>query len=813
VQAGLKQFPTSPGADTTFPVTVAGTSCAAGCAIPFGSIAPIAPNFYNQKDFIINGDYTQGKHQLSFHVLYDRQRSPNPNFDTPEPQFTGDVAVDARKYLFKDTWILSNRLVNDFRASYSRFLLDYGVPPTFSNFPNIELDDSGLDIGPQGCSPQSNVINTYEARDTLSYVRGNHTFKWGGSYTRWIAPSNFLPRARGEWDYANLNQFVNDLVPTGLNGALRGAGSGLFSGNQYGIALFAQDDWKVTPRLTLNLGLRYEWNSVPFGETLQGLNSIANLPGLGAPLYPGGPSSIIFGTPKSDTNNFAPRLGFAYDPLGNGKWAVRGGFGISYDVTPQNFPSISLAPELQTEQRPTLTCGLPGAPAWCATGQGFLAGGGLLQVNVPCTDQADCRASTGSYDVNVVEPKILTWSLGVQHALPGNSSIEVRYVGTRGLDLPIQAQLAFESGFEAGLPAIPTYFSGSTVPATVAAGSPNLQQWDTFESNANSCPTTGPSPFIYGAEGFCGGAMTGFPPLASSIYHGVSVDFNHPIGHGITFRANYTFSKDIDDVTNELFSSRVNPRRSQDWRDLGADRGLSALDIPHKLALSWVYDMPGWNSDNAFARGLTHGWEFSGTWIATSGPPVTILNDIDANGNEDSAGDRPILNPAGTVNAPSFVDFVCNDGAGGATRIVSASAQDPNTGLVAGCGAGNDANIVGYVAQDPTAKYVQADLGAKSTVKNNTWRSPGSNVWNMAFNKKTKITERLSLQLGFSAYDIFNHRSYALAPPSVFETGVTSVNNADSTTYSDITSGALFLNPTQFSGGSRQMQLQVKLIF
>jgi hypothetical protein len=184
------------------------------------------------------------------------------------------------------------------------------------------------------------------------------------------------------------------------------------------------------------------------------------------------------------------------------------------------------------------------------------------------------------------------------------------------------------------------------------------------------------------------------------------------------------------------------------------------------------------------------------------------LNDVDANGNLDSAGDRPIFNPAGTVNAGTGADFVCNDGAGGATRIVAAS--DVNANGFANCGAGDDANVVGYVTQDPTARYVQAQLGAKSTVKANTWRSPGINTWNMGFAKTTKINERLSLQAGFSAYDIFNHRSYSLAQPSVFEP---LVNNADSTTYTDITSGSLFLNPRQFSGGSRQIQLNVKLIF
>jgi hypothetical protein len=278
----------------------------------------------------------------------------------------------------------------------------------------------------------------------------------------------------------------------------------------------------------------------------------------------------------------------------------------------------------------------------------------------------------------------------------------------------------------------------------------------------------------------------------------------------LSLRANYTFSKNIDDATNELFSSRVNPRRVEDWQDLADTRGLSALDVTHKLALSWVYDIPGWNSDNAFARGLTHGWQASGTWIVSSGPPITILNELDANGNFDSAGDRPILNPAGTVNAGSTVGFVCNDGAGGATRIVGSGDVDANG--FANCGANDDANVVGYVAEDPSAKYVQADLGAKSTVKSNTFRTPTTNVWNMGFSKMTKINERLSLQLGFSAYDIFNHRNYVLAPPSVFESGVTTVNNALSTTYADPFS-SLFLDKTQFSGGSRQMQLQVKLIF
>jgi len=799
VQDVLSQFPTAPTASGTELVQAPGCPTA-GCAIEVGQISPRAPNFTNQRDFIINGDYIQGKHSISFHALYDRNRAPNVNASTPQSQFTGDTAVDARKYLLKDTWTITPRVVNDFRASYSRFSLAFNVPPTYSNFPNAEIDADGLNIGPQGCSPQSNIINTYQLLDNMTYVKGKHTIKFGGEWRHWIAPGNFLPRSRGEWDYVDLTQLVNDFVPQGSNGALRGAGSGFFAGNQNGIYAFLQDDWKVTSRLTLNLGLRYEWNGVGRDTALQNLNSISDLPG----------TNFQFGTPSSDLNNFGPRVGFAYDVFGNGKWAVRGGFGISYDVTPQNFPSISLPPQLQTEQNPTLTCNL-GGPAWCAnfdpiaygkgenTGQGFLAGGGLLQVNVPCTDQLTCRSSTGSLIVPTVQPKIMNWTLGIQHQLGSSSSIEVRYLGTRGLSLPIQAQLNTQTGFTAGLGALPTFFSASDIPATITGGA-RLLDWNTFEGNTGDCPTTGPSPFIHGADGFCS-VVTGFPPLASSTYHGVSVDFNHRVGHGLSFRANYTYSRTIDDATNELFSTFTDPRRAQDWANVGNDRGASTLDVPNKLALSWVYEVPGLHGGHNFVNNLTGGWQFSGTYLAFSGQPVTVINGgIDANGNTDGAGDRPVFNPTGIGNTASEAGFVC---------------ATPGTGATFICDGSNDALVAGYYALTPNAKYIQANLGTESTLGRNTFRAPGVNVWNMGVGKRIKLSERFGLQLRVDANDIFNHRNFSLAQPSVFEP---LVNNALSTSYNNIASffasgNDQFLNARQFSGGSRNMQLSAKFTF
>jgi outer membrane receptor protein involved in Fe transport len=174
---------------------------------------------------------------------------------------------------------------------------------------------------------------------------------------KYIAPTNVLQRSRGEWDYTSLNGFINDFVPTGINGALRGAGSGFVADNYNAIYWFLQDDIKVSQRLTVNAGLRYEYTGVPRAEGDQALNAISNDPALG----------LIFRKPKADKNNFAPRLGFAYDPTGRGKWSIRGGAGFAYDVTPNNFAINSLPPQLQTEQSPTVTCGLSNPPAWCAT--------------------------------------------------------------------------------------------------------------------------------------------------------------------------------------------------------------------------------------------------------------------------------------------------------------------------------------------------------------------------------------------------------------------------------------------------------------
>lgn len=774
VRSILSQFPTAAAADSP-PEVVNGVS------IPIGTFQPAAPNYLNQHDFNTNVDLNLARHQIRGRFLYDRQRSPNVNPDTPLAQFTGSLSADSRKIILTDAWAISDRVINDFRASYSRFVQAYTVPSQFANFPNAEIDVLGLNIGPQGDSPQSYVQNNYQALDTISIVKGAHALKFGPEYRRWIAPSNFLPRERGEWDYADLQTFINDQVPTGFNGALRGAGSGLFDGNQYALYGFLQDDWKVTPRLTLNLGLRYEWTSNPAAAKLQTLNALSTLPGV-----------FQFRNPRTDKNNFMPRLGFAWDPTGVGKWAVRGGFGVSFDVTPQNFSLLQLPPQLQTEQNPDITCTLPGSPPWCANflaggpGSGFLTGGGLLQVNVPPTTREEAQAATQGIILDQVQPKVLTWTLGVQRELADNTSLEVRYLGTRATQLLVQSRINTISAFSAGLDPLPTFFNASQVPGTIAGGS-RLSDFENFD------------PFIHPEFS----TLTAFEPIGSSIYHAGSIDLNRRFKGGLMVRANYTYAHNIDDATNELFSSVVNPRRPYDWMNLAQDRANSTLDVRHKFALSWIYEFPNLGINSGFMKTMIHGWQLNGTYLVQSGQPVSLLANSDSNANGDAAADRGILNPGGIQGIGTAVNFVCA-GAGGATSIAS---------FDTGC-AGGSGNVAGYIAQNSSARYVQAELGAFPTLGRNSFVSPGVNVWNMGLFKNTKLSEGTTLQFRVDTFNTFNHRNYSLAQPTVFQTGVLigTVNNALSTTYSNITSD-LFLNERQFTGGNRQMQLGVKLIW
>jgi hypothetical protein len=766
-------LPPAPVADPGQNVTVANNATGALVPIEVGALTPAAPNFFTQHDFQTNGDINLGNHRISLRFAYDRFRAPLVSA-FPLPVFTGGQQFDAKSAMVSEVYSISPTIINEFRAGYRRSQLATGVPDiappgNLDVYPNLIIEQlGGLELGPDGNSPQSNVLNQYQWVDNLSILRGAHNIKLGADARLWIAPGVFLPRERAEYRYSVLDKFVKDAVPDNL--ALRGVGDGSFAGNQKAIFWFIQDDWKLHPRLTLNLGLRYEFVTNPRDDGKQAINSVSD------PQNPTnrGLSPLLFRVPRQDINNFAPRIGFAWDMFADHKTAMRGGFAVAYDVIFQNLALLQLPPQLQQELGVEQACvALSPQPSWCpapsagpyneefivANGTNFLANAGLPGTFIPQTlSPADARAGTQALMVDTVAPKTLTWSLGIQHELGQNNALEVRYVGTRGINLP--AQIRRNAALVPDTLFLPTFFSASDVPANVPITAPSVADFQ----NAAIRP--------YAADGFLSN-ITAFDPASSSTYHGGSIEFTRRFkslgrwGNGVFLRTGYTFSKAIDNATNELFTSQVNPRRPQDFLDLREERGRSTIDHPHKFTIAAIYELPKYDGDSAWLGYVLNQWQVSASYIAESGQPVTALSFVDANGNGDAAGDRAIFNPGFTArNTATGVNAVCRAGGTGATSIVA-----PDV-----CGAGD---TVGYVAVNPAAQYVQALPGARTNVGRNTLDSPGLNNWNMSFSKKTRMTERVSLEFRADMQNVFNHGQPILGSGNISGFNTNAINGTD----------------------------------
>jgi len=767
----LGNFPVAPTGDLgTVPVTVGATTT----DIPIGNLVIVSPTFQREHDVQFNSDYTWRNHQFGARFLFNQIKFILP-VNSTQAQFNQDQLVHNRKVALNDVWTINSHLVNDLRVQYS-YYAQLDLNPCTVCPPDVTIGDLGFNtIGPG--DNQTQKQNSYQIADTFSWSHGKHTFKFGGQYNHFIYPQFFLPRSNGDNWYDSLTEFINDEQSNNLGRTLRNAGTGSFLGTQSAFYGFAQDDFKLTPRLTLNLGLRYEYWTNPLGDSTQVLNAISNVPGV-----------VTFGVPKTDKNNFAPRVGFAFDPRGNGKTAIRAGFGIAYDVKFQNFASITLPPQLQSELDPTSACTLTPQPTWCANPNfaGFLAGGGLPQTYVPPATQADARALTTSFIDDTVMPKILTWSLGVQHEIYRNASVEVRYLGTRGISLPVQFRRNRISAFDAGLTPLPEYFRAADVPATVNASAPTRAPFDAFNSN------------IYAPFGFAAN-VTSDPPFGSSVYHAGSVAFTQRSRMGLTFNANYTYAHTLDNSTNEFFTSLLNPRRGQDTNRISEDWSSSDLDVRHKMALSWTYQVPNLKSDSRLVKALVNGFQIGSVFLAQTGQPVTLQSGSDANVNADSAGDRVMFNPFGT-----------NPTGGSDTTRVCAPAGGGSTVIAATCPAGN--NTVGYLALDPTARYVVAGKGVAANVGRNSFNSPGFATLNMSLGKSFHFTEGKYLQAKVDVFNILNHANYALSNGNVFS--VAGVTTATTTGGYVQPLNPNFLNASKFfSGGIRSMTLGLKFVF
>jgi outer membrane receptor protein involved in Fe transport len=797
--AGLTQIAALPGAspfivnllrnNLVLPTTASQTQTVLGTAgIPFGVVSLITPGGSREQQYQINIDHSlnsrnQFRYRFSSDVLSSQQPgNGNPKFNNMQDQI-------AR--LFSAGWIntLNASTVNEVRVAYKRFITDFPLnDAAFNTFPNITVASLNLGLGPNSNLPQGGLNDSYQIYDSLSYSRGRHNFKFGGEVRFLIFTSFFLPRGRGDYNYATLDELVTDQVPSNVD--LRGVGSAAFTGNQRKYYAFAQDDWKVTPNLTLNLGLRYEYLTLPRDAALQALNGISSVPGV-----------IQFNVPKTDKNNFAPRLGLAYSPEFTNKWgrklsgtrgqsSIRAAFGINYYETYQNLYLLNLPPQFQQEISASARGYLPP----------FLQNGGVSPTPIPPTTPALARSATSSFIVDAVEPYIMSGTLSYQRELSSGTLLEVRYLHTAGRHLPVQIRL--NGGVvDKNKLIIPTFLTNPT--AAQLAGRPTL---GSLGLQVDPDGTTHRFPTRLGSLGFAG-AVTSFEPEGNSVYDAGSVSLTRRLTRGLAFTAAYTYSRAFDNATNELFSSTVNPRRAQNGFDLSQERSLSAIDVPQRFVASFNYDLPWFNTSNdSLLKGVLGGWQFNGVFQVQSGQLITPQSTIDSNRDRDSAADRTIVNLSGVHGTGSGVYGVNAAG----VRIVDANGAD----LL------GDGSTVAYVAINPNAQYIQAGYGALANAGRNTLRTNAWNRTDLTFVKNVHFKERYTFQLAAEVGNFFNQRIRTIgdfgSPFFVNQNDFNGTNQfgigAVSFAFPDVTS-PLFNNYSTGNFSGRTVQLRGKFIF
>jgi hypothetical protein len=404
----------------------------------------------------------------------------------------------------------------------------------------------------------------------------------------------------------------------------------------------------------------------------------------------------------------------------------------------------------------------------------FLANGGLPAgsgsgLNTFATI-ADQRAATANFLPPVQKlPYSETWTLGVERVFNKKYTAEVRYVGTRGIHLPVQQQLNVQPKVTSSL-FLPTFLTPPDA-ATVAGLTTTLAQ-------INGQPRILPA---FTAAGFPNG-ITSFQPFGQSIYHGLQTQLTRNYSNGLQLLAAYTWSHLIDNSTADVFSTLLTPRRPQNSQNFAADMSTSALDRRQRLSFEAIYDLPFFkDSSNWMAKNLLGNWKLVPTWQLQSPEFYTPQSGVDSNLNGDSAPDRTIINPNGVPGTGTAVTPLLN-------------------------GAGD---TVGYVANNPNAQYIQAGKGALATAGRNTLATPRTNNWDMAVVKRFNTSERTNLEFTAQAFNIFNHSQFI--PGSV--NTVNSIGYTGITGFVRVNSGA-FNDPTQaFANNARVMQLVMKFNF
>jgi hypothetical protein len=711
------------------PTANAGTTLVNGTAIPLGALSFASPNYNNSYHAIVAVDYNlSSKDQLRGRYIYDKKSGLDNNANLPifyQPSPTTNNSGS-----FSEFHNFSPTLENELRVAYTRSNAQIGAGnysfPGLNAFPNLSYDDLGLQLGPDPNTPSGSIANSASVNDNLTKTWGKHTFKGGYQLIDNIAAGYFIQRSRGDYDYLNLGQYLTDQLPSGTafgtpNSGERSVGAaGGLPLNNLEHAAFFQDDYRMRPNLTFNIGIRYEYVTVPLASRAQGLSSIANVPGV-----------ISFTNPPPSKNEWSPRLGFAYSPGSDGKTSIRGGVARSFDNTYLNLNENSAPPFYQTTQDINAATPVP-----------FLANGGLAGLSTGAATAASVRASISSYTFPQNRPYALTGTLGVQRALGKDYTLEARYVYTKGVHLWNQTRLNIVSPLSVSGLGLPTYFTTPTA-AQLASNTVTLGQLQSIIVPGGTAGLPYNNLATYGFNN----ALVGYNPWGNSRYNGLALQLNKRYSNNFSYIAAYTWSHAQDDSTATNFSTIMSPRRGEDFQNLSKEWSDSALDRRQRLTITPVYDFRPFQKGNWLLKNVVGNWNIAGTYTFQSPEYATVQNGIDANLNSDATGDRTVINTAGA--------------AGVGTNVVGLLANGTTVAAGTSCAAGAACkNIVAYVALNPNARYVTAGLGAFQNGGRNTLPMGRTNNIDAALKKRIAINERMAFEFGSQFYNLFNHSQF-----------------------------------------------------
>ncbi len=553
-----------------------------------------------------------------------------------------------------ETHTFSPNTVNTFLSSYGRSAPVF--TPFFNNAgkPEIEFGDGTSFFGTDTILPQGRLQNTFEQVDTVTHVIGKHTIKFGGEYDRVQANSFFDSNINGTLTFLTLQNFLQD-QPFSFT---QGFGNTERGNRISNAASFIQDDWRVLPTLTINLGFREEYN---FGVTevngiLSNLNtSLTTTPIGGAGTGPLG-AFYVGGSYFKNRYNPGPRVGFAWNP-GNGKTVIRGGYGIAYDF-------IYLNPITNGRFLPPFYYGLTLPQGQVGVGANSVAN--ILAGTSPF--QAAGNATVGTFGTNIANfggvtyidpnlrnPQTQQYSLTVERQLFQGWVARAGYSGSKSDYL----QDTIPENFLA-----PGLF---TPPTTLAQQ--QAQQASGLYTMLNSGLSGSPTSRSNRIDGRFN-AVSVVTSGATSSYNSLQTQLSRRFAGWYGFSLAYTWSKSIDDISDALGVLETDVASPQDPFNLSNNRAVSAFDVPHRVVLINEFTSSFKGIENKWVREAVNGWQLSGNFQAQSGLPEDLLAGTVAGltdgtllgGNGDQ---RPNLigplhvalqpNPGGGANNPNLI--------------------------------------------------------------------------------------------------------------------------------------------------------------